>query len=119
MWKVAALPMFLILVAGCESTPVPVDETVADTPVISGEEAYEQQCAGCHETGMLGAPVVGDKESWEERSKLWQAVIMSHARNGYFDMPAKGGRPDLPDETIDAAVEHMLKLTFPDMPADQ
>ena len=108
-----------LVLAGCGNSPPPAEPAQGDAPVMSGAEAYEQQCAGCHETGINGAPVVGNKEDWKDRSKLWQAVIMAHARNGYFDMPAKGGRPDLPDETIDAAVEHMLKLTYPEMPPDQ
>ena len=44
---------------------------------------------------------------------------MEHAREGYYDMPARGSRPDLSDETVNAAVEHMMKVTFPDRPPDQ
>lgn len=84
-----------------------------------GKQAYEEYCAGCHETGMLGAPVAGDESYWEGRSTLWQAVLMEHAKSGYLDMPAKGSRPDVPDEKIDAATEYMLSITFPDLPRDR
>lgn len=105
--------------SACDNTQTDemVDEPVAST-TMSGQEAYEQQCAGCHETGMHGAPVVGDRAYWENRSRLWQAVIMDHAKTGYLDMPARGGRSDLSDETIELAVEYMLELTFADLPAD-
>lgn len=110
----------LAALAGCGSTqtePMPVASE--GTAAMSGEAAYGQYCAGCHETGKDGAPVVGKHTDWADRSKLWQAVIMDHARSGYLDMPAKGGRPNLPDATIDAAVEYMLELTHPDIPADR
>lgn len=119
MSKVFFLSALLLACAGCssQSTADLIEEPPAQA--MSGAEAYEQQCAGCHETGMLGAPAVGNQADWDERSRLWQPVLKAHARNGYLDMPAKGGRPDLPDATIDAAVEHMLKLTYPDMPTDE
>lgn len=111
-----AIPLLMLGAIGlsaCGSNPA-TDSEPATEPANPGEQAYLQHCAGCHETGMLGAPVVGDQDEWDERSRLWQAVITAHARNGYLDMPAKGGRPDLPDKTIDAAVEYMLEITYPE-----
>jgi len=83
-----------------------------------GEKAYADHCAGCHETGMLGAPVAGETEDWAGRSQLWDAVLLDHAITGYFEMPAKGGRTDIPDEVVKAAAEYMLETTFPDMQHD-
>ena len=85
---------------------------------INGESAYLEHCAGCHETGMLGAPREGQPRDWEGRSNLWQAVLMEHAKTGYFDMPARGGKTELPDEIVDAAAEYMLEKTFEDRPED-
>ena len=85
---------------------------------INGEAAYNKHCAGCHETGMLGAPVAGDAVDWGARSQLWDAVLLDHAITGYFEMPAKGGRVDLPDDVVKAAAEYMLRMTFPDMQHD-
>lgn len=116
--EVLCCALFLVACNG-DPPPAPVAET-ADAPTarVSGEHAYLQYCAGCHETGMTDAPVVGNPSDWEERSQLWQAVLMEHAKTGYFDMPAKGSRPDLPDATIEAAAEYMLEMTFPDLPPD-
>ncbi|MGB5721071.1 MAG: c-type cytochrome [Woeseiaceae bacterium] len=85
---------------------------------LNGERAYSEYCAGCHETGMLGAPVAGDATDWGERSSLWDAVLLDHAITGYLEMPAKGGRGDLPEEVVRSAAEYMLRLSFPDMPHD-
>jgi len=81
---------------------------------VNGARAYKDYCAGCHETGMLGAPIVGETSEWATRSQLWDAVLFDHAQTGYLEMPAKGGRMDLPDDIVKAAAEFMLKVTFPD-----
>jgi len=86
----------------------------ADMSAITGESAYYIACASCHETGTNGAPLTGDPEEWSDRSPLWQAVLAGHANNGYMEMPAKGGRVELPDEVVTRAVEYMMSLTFPE-----
>jgi len=86
----------------------------ASAAAIDGKKAYTENCAGCHETGLMGAPREGEPQDWEERSSLWQAVLMDHAKTGYFDMPARGGKTELSDEVINAAAEYMLETTFPD-----
>jgi len=85
-----------------------------DLAAIDAATAYKDYCAGCHETGMLSAPIVGDADEWEGRSQLWDAVLFDHAITGYLEMPAKGGRMDLPSKVVKAAAEYMLKITFPD-----
>ena len=109
--------MVAALVTACSGSPR-IDEEAAHDVQMSGEDAYEAQCAGCHETGLNGAPVVGDKAYWESRSKLWHSVLVDHAKTGYLDMPPRGGRQDLSDATIEAAVDYMLSLTYPEMPRD-
>jgi cytochrome c5 len=39
---------------------------------------------------------------------------MDHAKTGYFDMPARGGKTELPDDVVNAAAQYMLEFTFPD-----
>ena len=85
---------------------------------MNGEFAYQEHCAGCHETGMLGSPIAGDASDWGTRSQLWDAVLLDHAITGYLEMPAKGGQANLPDEVVRSAFEYMLRMTFPDMPHD-
>jgi len=85
---------------------------------IDGQAAYNEHCAGCHETGMLGAPREGQPQEWQDRSSLWQAVLMEHAKTGYFEMPARGGNTELSDKVVGAAAEYMLEQTFQDRPED-
>jgi len=85
---------------------------------IDGEAAYTEHCAVCHETGMLGAPREGQPQEWQERSSLWQGVLMEHAKTGYLEMPARGGKTELTDEVVGAAAEYMLEQTFQDRPED-
>ncbi len=94
------------------------DPSQADGLAMNGEAAYSEYCAGCHETGMMGAPIAGDALDWGTRSRLWNAVLLDHAITGYLEMPARGGRMDLPDEIVKSAAEYMLRMTFPDMPHD-
>jgi len=68
------------------------DPADADVMAVNGEAAYNEYCAGCHETGMMGAPVAGDAMDWGTRSRLWDAVLLDHAITGYLEMPARGGR---------------------------
>ena len=113
-----------LLLAACANngglSDAPDGNAAAQTAAmtINGEAAYNKHCAGCHETGMLGAPVSGDAADWGARSQLWDAVLLDHAITGYFEMPAKGGRVDLPDDIVKAAAEYMLRVTFPDMQHD-
>jgi cytochrome c5 len=113
-----------LLLASCandaaERSPQNADARLAgDAAVLNGERHYNEYCAGCHETGLLGAPVAGNQQDWSERSQLWDAVLFDHAITGYLEMPSKGGRMDLPDDVVKAAAEHMLRITFPNRPQD-
>jgi len=120
MKKTALLIAAGLALASCAHEDMGASDN-ADTPSavhINGEAAYQEHCAGCHETGMLGAPREGEPNDWQERSALWQAVLMEHAKTGYFEMPARGGKSELPDEVVDAAAEYMLETTFPNRPED-
>lgn len=111
------LTLTVLLFWGCSGSPT--GDEVTTTADLSGQAAYEQYCASCHDTGEQGAPITGKHSDWTDRSKLWQAVLMDHAKSGYLDMPAKGGSPELSDKSVDRAVQYMLERTHQDMPGDQ
>lgn len=92
--------------------PAPANDSVQMT----GKDAYDQVCAGCHEDGEDGAPKTGDRSAWAGRSWLWEAVLFEHAKDGYMTMPARGGEATLDDATVEMAAEYMLQRTFPDVP---
>lgn len=77
-----------------------------------GKKTYETVCFACHGTGAAGAPKIGDKANWGPRIKQGMATLKTHAIKGYQGkagmMPAKGGRADIPDADVGAAVEYMV-----------
>jgi cytochrome c5 len=111
-----AIAAAALVLAGCALDSR--SDSAADDNAVNGEAAYFEYCATCHEDGMFGAPRMGEPMDWEVRSSLWQAVLMEHAQQGYYDMPARGGRPELSDEVVSAAAEYMLENTYRDRPKD-
>lgn len=86
--------------------------TVAAAPASSGprsgDEVYNSACAGCHASGALNAPILGNAEQWAARIDKGVETLYDHAINGFNSMPAKGGNASLSDEEVQAAVDHMV-----------
>ena len=84
--------------------------TAAAAP--SGEEGYNGACFACHATGAAGAPKLGDKADWGPRIAQGEDTLVKHAIEGYQGqkgiMPPKGGRVDISDDAVKAAVEFMM-----------
>jgi len=91
-----------------ETVAVVVEEPV----ILSGEEAYAS-CTACHESGIAGAPRVGQIDAWSARIAQGMDILYDHAINGYTGkdglMPAKGGNMALLDESVKAAVDFMVE----------
>jgi len=79
--------------------------------MLTGEQVYGQVCKTCHETGLAGAPKIGDKAGWSARIAQGEALVSQHAIAGYQGkagvMPAKGGNADLTDNEVRRAVAYM------------
>ncbi len=76
---------------------------------LSGDQVYQQVCASCHTAGILNAPKPGDAAAWAPRLAKGNDTLYAHAINGIGAMPAKGGRADMSDDAIKAAVDYMIK----------
>jgi cytochrome c5 len=74
----------------------------------TGEEIVAAQCAKCHETGVGGAPKIGDRPAWIARVKQGLDSLVRSAINGHGGMPARGGLADLTDAELQNAVVYML-----------
>ena len=78
----------------------------------NGEGTYKQACFACHGTGAAGAPKTGDKAAWADRIKQGNDTLYEHAIKGFKGskglMPAKGGRANLSDAEVKAAVDYMV-----------
>lgn len=96
-----------------DTGPKVVAAPVAMLAVMSGEETYKMICSTCHATGVGGAPKFGNGKDWSRRIAQGLPMLKEHALHGLNDeggvMPAKGGRPDLPDESVANAVDYMVK----------
>ena len=74
-----------------------------------GEKVYATACAACHTTGAAGAPRVGDTGAWGTRIAQGMDALNEHALKGFRAMPPKGGRLDLSDGAVVAAVAYMVE----------
>lgn len=81
------------------------------TAKLTGEQVYNTACFACHGAGVGGAPKLGDAAAWSPRLAQGVATLNKHALEGFQGqtgvMPAKGGRVDLSDDEIIAAVKFM------------
>jgi cytochrome c5 len=86
--------------------------SVAATAQASGESTYKTACFACHATGAAGAPKLGDKAAWKDRIAKGMDTLHKHALKGFTGkkgvMPPKGGRADLKDADVKAAVDYMV-----------
>jgi cytochrome c5 len=110
-----------IAVAGQDNSALaiaPVSTATTATVAVAfkdGTEVYEVACKACHGLGIAGAPKSGDKAAWAPRIAKGKATLYEHAIKG-FDGPGegimlpKGGRADIDDDLIKAAVDHLLAM---------
>lgn len=95
--------------AAAPAAPAGGDAAPAAT---DGKSVYDSACVACHGAGLAGAPKVGDKTAWAARVAQGTATLEQHAIAGYQGsagfMPAKGGRMDLSDDAVKAAVGYMV-----------
>ncbi len=103
---VATPPAAATVVAPASKAPA-----VAAAPA-DGNATYQMACMVCHGAGIAGAPKVGDKDVWAPRIAQGMPTLQKHALQGFQGdhgvMPAKGGRADLSDDAVKAAIEYMV-----------
>jgi cytochrome c5 len=80
---------------------------------MNGQQVYEAACSACHAAGVAGAPKLGDAAAWSSRIAQGADTLNQHAVQGFQGnagyMPPKGGRADLSDDSIHAAVTYMVE----------
>jgi cytochrome c5 len=115
-------PQVRVAVAGEDNSDLPapgappaVMAAAAPAPSaaeMTPEAVYNNACAACHAAGVAGAPILGDQEGWSARIAKGMDTLATHAIQGYQGeagyMPAKGGRSDLSDDQVRAAVQYMV-----------
>ena len=73
----------------------------------SGQEVYDSVCSACHGSGALGAPKYQNKGDWGPRIGKGLDALTTHALEGFKQMPARGGNPDLSDTEVKRAIVYM------------
>lgn len=73
-----------------------------------GETIVTQVCSACHGAGLMGSPKLGNASDWAPRIEKGIDTLYSSALNGFNMMPARGGRTDLSDDDVKAAVDYMV-----------
>jgi cytochrome c5 len=74
----------------------------------SGKQIVQAQCAKCHQTGVDGAPRIGDRVAWIPHLKQGLEAAVFSAIKGHGPMPTRGGLADLTDPEIRAAIVFMV-----------
>jgi len=115
-------PFVRVAVAGQDNSALAIeapagaggDAGAAAVAFTDGASVYEAACVACHGAGIGGAPKYGDAAAWAPRIAQGKATLYKHAIEGFQGsagvMPAKGGRTDISDELIQAAVDYMAGL---------
>ena len=86
------------------------------------EQIVKAICAGCHDSGAVGAPKTGDAAQWAPRIALGQDALTASAIAGKGAMPPRGGGADLTDTEVKRAVAYLVNLAgakFTEPPVEQ
>lgn len=100
--------------ASVEQKGTAMDQTKEQTPAGSTaasdqrKAVYQNNCSSCHETGVSGAPKMGDKTAWDSLIAKGKDQLVKSVINGMGAMPPKAGNPALSEEEIRVAVDYMV-----------
>jgi cytochrome c5 len=79
------------------------------TSLARGKEVYDRVCSICHNNGLLGAPILGNKVQWDSLLKLNLDVLVERSIDGYKNHPPRGACYNCSDADIIAAVKYMAQ----------
>lgn len=79
------------------------------------ENIWQVVCSQCHQSGVMGAPVIGDQANWENRLARAGGFdgLVKNAILGFNSMPAMGTCTTCSKEQIGAAVGYMVERSTP------
>jgi cytochrome c5 len=69
-----------------------------------GQAVYNQNCSACHNNMK---PKIGDKDAWAPLIKQGPDALAASVIKGKGAMPPRGGKPNLSDDDIKAAVAYL------------
>jgi cytochrome c5 len=85
---------------------------LADAPP-AGKRIVDQVCSACHANDLSEAPQLKQPAMWTARFAKGRDALVHSALNGFTgptgeEMPPRGGRPELTDADIQAAVDYII-----------
>lgn len=87
----------------CGGAAAAAPAAAARTP----DQIYTASCAGCHNTGVAGAPKYGTSD-WADRATKGMDTLLANAINGINAMPPRGLCGDCSDEDIQGVIQYMI-----------
>lgn len=75
----------------------------------SGKDIYTAKCAMCHDSGVAGAPKVGDKAAWKHLIAEGMDDLVETAKKGKGAMPPMGMCNDCSMDELKEAVAYMVE----------
>lgn len=72
-----------------------------------GATLYKERCFLCHDTGLVNAPRLGDRQQWQARKNKGMDILVNTVIHGKGAMPPRGGS-QYSDQQIKLVVEFML-----------
>lgn len=105
--SISLLVFVCCFLAGCGGggggTPVQAEEH-------PGQKIYRKYCRSCHQGGVAGSPLFGDKEAWAPRIEKGRATLLTNTVEGIPPaMPKKGACTGCTDEELEEAIDFMLE----------
>jgi len=88
------------------------DAAWADAPP-AGKRIVDQVCSACHANDLSEAPQLKQPAMWTARLAKGRDALVHSALNGFTgptgeEMPPRGGRPELTDAEVMAAVDYII-----------
>lgn len=102
----AALLALLLAAAPVCAAP---QKPASPAELAAGKAVYDKSCGMCHNTGLAGAPKLGDKAVWKDHLHDGLDHMVKAAIEGKGKMPAKGGNAKLTDAEVRNAVLYMMQ----------
>lgn len=81
----------------------------AQPGTVDGAAVYAAVCVRCHGTGEYGSPKLSDRAAWQPRFHAGVDHLLDQAKDGLGAMPPRGGKDDLSDAELRAAIVYMLR----------
>jgi cytochrome c5 len=105
-------PVGQVCVQGQECKGMEVAVTAGGGGAKTPDEIITKHCSACHQTGLLGAPKIGDTAAWKERANQQGGLdgILAKAITGINAMPPKGTCADCSDADLKGAIKKMSGL---------